>query len=75
VAAYGEHGSAPLLVASQVLLSLQLPLAMLPLLRFACDRELMGVWRLGPAAGTLAWSGALLLVALNAALAWQWLAG
>jgi manganese transport protein len=75
VAAYGEHGSAPLLVASQVLLSLQLPLAMLPLLRFACDRELMGVWRLGPVLGALAWSGALLLVALNAALAWQWLAG
>jgi manganese transport protein len=75
VAAYGEHGSAPLLVASQVLLSLQLPLAMLPLLRFACDRGLMGAWRLGPVAGALAWSGALLLVALNVALVWQWLAG
>ena len=68
--AYGGHGSARLLVASQVLLSLQLPLAMLPLLCFACSRRLMGAWRLGPGMGALAWSGALLLVALNAALLW-----
>lgn len=42
VALSGEHGSARLLVLSQVVLSLQLPFALLPLLHFTGSRSLMG---------------------------------
>jgi manganese transport protein len=38
----GEAGAMPLLVASQVLLSLQLPFAMIPLVRFTSSRAVMG---------------------------------
>jgi manganese transport protein len=71
VTSMGEHGSAQLLVASQVLLSLQLPFAMLPMLWFACDARLMGPWRLRPVVGALAWLGAASLVGLNALVLWQ----
>jgi manganese transport protein len=49
VSFYGQHGSTKLLVATQVVLSLQLPLAIIPLLRFASDVRLMGRWRLSRA--------------------------
>ena len=39
---YGESGTARLLVLSQVVLSLQLPFAMVPLVQFTSDRGLMG---------------------------------
>jgi manganese transport protein len=42
---YGQHGSNALLVSTQVVLSLQLPLAIIPLVRFASDVGLMGRWR------------------------------
>jgi manganese transport protein len=41
-ALYGEHGTAKLLVLSQVILSLQLPFAVVPLVRFTSDRRRMG---------------------------------
>ena len=41
-ALYGESGTAKLLVLSQVILSLQLPFAVIPLVRFTSDREKMG---------------------------------
>jgi manganese transport protein len=41
-ALYGESGTAKLLVLSQVILSLQLPFAVVPLVRFTSDRALMG---------------------------------
>ena len=40
---YGESGTARLLVLSQVVLSLQLPFAMVPLVQFTSSRQLMGV--------------------------------
>ncbi|MGI8931413.1 MAG: Nramp family divalent metal transporter [Sphingomicrobium sp.] len=39
---YGESGKAKLLVLSKVVLSLQLPFAVVPLVRFTSDRAMMG---------------------------------
>lgn len=63
---YGEAGVAKLLVLSQVVLSLQLPFALVPLVRFASSRALLGPhvaprWQVA-----LAWVCAGLIVALNA---------
>jgi manganese transport protein len=65
VLAYGESGIAQLLLLSQAALSLQLPFAVVPLLRFTGDRALMG--KLVNPAGTalLAWLAALVIIALN----------
>jgi manganese transport protein len=74
VAWFGERGSTQLLVASQVVLSLQLPLAVIPLVRLAADRSLMGPWGIGGAVQTLAWGCVGVILALNGALLWQMLA-
>lgn len=71
VALFGEHGSNQMLVASQVVLSLQLPLAVIPLVRFAADRPLMGKWRVGGVPLFLAWTCTAVILVLNAALLWQ----
>ncbi len=42
VALYGEHGTARLLIFSQVVLSLQLSFAVFPLVAFTSNREMMG---------------------------------
>ncbi len=42
-AIYGDKGTAQLLVLSQVILSMQLPFAGVPLVRFVSDRGKMGV--------------------------------
>jgi manganese transport protein len=44
----GDAGVGKLLVASQVVLSMQLPFAIWPLLRFTSDRRLMGAFANGP---------------------------
>jgi manganese transport protein len=61
-------------VLSQVVLSLQLPFAMIPLLRFVGLRHLMGEFVLVRAAKIGSWGLALLILALNAALILQMLA-
>lgn len=43
-ALYGSEGTTRLLVLSQVVLSLQLPFAVVPLVRFTSDRGLMGTF-------------------------------
>lgn len=72
VMAYGDRGTTRLLVASQVLLSLQLPLVMAPLLYFACTSKVMGPWRLRSSTALPACIGAALVAALNGALLWKW---
>ena len=42
IAIYGERGTGPLLILSQVILSLQLPFAVFPLVAFTSDRAKMG---------------------------------
>ena len=68
---YGERGAGQLLVLSQVILSLQLPFAVFPLVLFTGDRSKMGdlvapKWML-----VLAWPVAVLIAGLNAWLLWQ----
>jgi manganese transport protein len=75
VGAFGEHGSNQLLVASQVVLSIQLPLAVIPLVRFASDANLMGRFRLKRVPLALAWMCAGIIVALNVVLLWQLMRG
>jgi manganese transport protein len=75
VALFGPHGSNQLLVASQVVLSLQLPLAVVPLVRFASDTQLMRGWRVSRLPLAFAWLAAAAIIALNASLVWQVAAG
>jgi manganese transport protein len=68
---YGERGTGQLLILSQVILSLQLPFAVFPLVLFTGDRRKMGElvapkWML-----VLAWPIAVLIAGLNAWLLWQ----
>src|SRR3954463_5401948 len=68
---YGEHGIGSLLILSQVVLSMQLPFAVFPLVMFTGDKRKMGPlvapkWMLA-----LAWPVAVLIAGLNAWLLWQ----
>jgi len=71
VAGYGGHSATPVLVASQVVLGLQLPFAVIPLLWFAGDRRLMGEHRAGSAFRRFSWCIAGTIVLLNSLLLWQ----
>jgi manganese transport protein len=51
----GDKGVGTLLVASQVVLSLQLPFAIWPLVRLTSDRGLMGAFANGPVLKATAW--------------------
>ena len=66
---FGVSGTAKLLIVSQIILSLQLPFAVIPLVKFTSDPTLMGV-HVNPA--WLRWAGyavAVAIVGLNATLA------
>lgn len=52
----GEAGVGKLLIASQVVLSLQLPFAILPLIKFTSDRKLMGIFANGLKTKVISWS-------------------
>jgi manganese transport protein len=68
---YGERGTGPLLILSQVVLSLQLPFAVFPLVSFTSDRAKMGPF-VNPAwVKALAWVVAVIIAALNAWLLYQ----
>jgi manganese transport protein len=70
----GESDTTRLLVLSQVVLSLQLPFAMIPLLRFVGSRRLMGEFLVGRRARIGSWALAPLILVLNAALIFEMLA-
>lgn len=65
IALYGEQGAGRLLIFSQVILSLQLPFAVVPLLLFVSNRKEMGPFVIGWPARVLAWSIALVILVLN----------
>ena len=71
---YGESGTATLLVFSQVILSLQLPFAVIPLVMFTSDRRKMGEFASPLWVRVLAWTTALLIVALNAKMIFDFIA-
>ena len=62
---YGASGSAKLLVFSQVVLSLQLPFAVIPLVLFTGDRRKMGEFVIPLWLKVLAWITTALIVVLN----------
>lgn len=65
---YGANGTAKLLVLSQVVLSMQLPFAVIPLVRFVSDRKLMGSFVLCRSVAVLAWVVTAVIVVLNVKL-------
>ncbi len=66
VAVYGEHGTEKLLILSQVILSLQLSFAVIPLVRFTGSRAQMGEFVNGRGLQALAWTTAVVIACLNA---------
>ena len=65
VAINGEQGTEKLLLLSQVILSLQLSFAVIPLVIFTGSRKTMGEFVNGPLVKGLAWSVAVLIAGLN----------
>jgi manganese transport protein len=61
----GESSVTDLLMLSQVVLALQLPFAMFPLLHFTSSRERMGIWKNGRFLLAAGWSSAILITALD----------
>ncbi len=74
-AIYGERGTTDLLILSQVVLSMQLPFAVIPLVQFVSDRRKMGSFVISRWVMVLAWGVAALIVALNLKLLWDTVAG
>jgi manganese transport protein len=68
---YGERGTGPLLILSQVVLSLQLPFAVFPLVSFTSDKHKMGPF-VNPAwVKVLAWTVAVVIAVLNVFLLYR----
>src|ERR1700712_4647071 len=67
-AIYGERGTAELLVFSQVVLSMQLPFAVIPLVRFVSDKRKMGDFAISMPVAATAWAVAGVIVVLNVKL-------
>jgi len=65
-ALYGQKGTGALLILSQVILSLQLSFAVVPLVQFTAERRKMGEFATGPAFRGLAWLVAAAIIGLNA---------
>src|SRR6516164_3607434 len=65
VAFRGEHGTETLLLLSQVILSLQLSFAVVPLVMFTGNREKMGQFVNAPWLKVASWAVAILIVVLN----------
>jgi manganese transport protein len=68
---YGERGTTALLILSQVVLSLQLPFAVFPLVMFVGNKRKMGELVAPPWMLALAWPVAVVIAALNVWMLWQ----
>jgi manganese transport protein len=71
IAIYGDRGTTPLIILSQVVLSLQLPFAVFPLVMFTGDPRKMGPFVNPPWVKVLAWTVAIVIGGLNAYLLFQ----
>jgi manganese transport protein len=78
----GDSSVTDLLTLSQVVLALQLPFAMFPLLHFTSSRLRMGTWKNGRFLLAAGWASAILITAMDIyglpeslKTAWQLLAG
>jgi manganese transport protein len=65
---FGESGLGSLIILSQVVLSLQLGFAIVPLIHFTSDRKRMGKFAISLKVRILAWACAILIIGLNAKL-------
>ena len=72
---YGERGTGELLVLSQVVLSMQLPFAVVPLVMFVSDRKKMGVFTISRPLMALSWIVAAIILVLNFKLLYDTLFG
>ncbi|HKI69290.1 MAG TPA: divalent metal cation transporter, partial [Verrucomicrobiae bacterium] len=61
----GDSSVNDLLILSQVVLSLQLPFAMFPLLHFTSSRKKMGAWKLGWFLLLAGWGSAILITVMD----------
>src|ERR1700730_578072 len=66
----GEGHVTSLLIFSQVVLSFQLPFAVVPLIQFTGDRSKMGEFTNGKVTVVLGWAMAAAIIVLNGALLW-----
>ncbi|AEU09365.1 MULTISPECIES: Nramp family divalent metal transporter [Blattabacterium] len=65
---YGEKGTAELLIISQIILSIQLSFAIIPLVNFTGDYNKMGLFVNGPFLKILSWFITIIIVLLNLVL-------
>jgi manganese transport protein len=72
---FGEDETGNLLILSQVILSLQLGFAVIPLIHFVSNKHKMGEFAIGPWAKTGAWVAASIIVLLNARLVYGQITG
>ena len=76
---YGDQGTYKLLILSQVILSLQLPFAIVPLVHFTSDKLKMGSFSSGLWVKVLAWITSIIIIALNGKLVYdkimEWIEG
>lgn len=68
---FGEESTGQLLLLSQVILSLQLGFAVVPLIHFVSDKNKMGTFAIGKFTKAAAWVIALIIVSLNAKLVYE----
>jgi manganese transport protein len=71
IALAGNEGTYRLLIFSQVVLSLQLPFAVIPLIHFTSDKNKMGAFANNLIIKLAAWCVAAIIVALNLKLVWD----
>jgi manganese transport protein len=75
----GDQGTYKLLILSQVILSLQLPFAIVPLVHFTSDKLKMGSFASKVWVKVLAWITSVIIIALNGKLVYdqimEWLKG
>jgi manganese transport protein len=72
---FGEKGTNNLLILSQVILSLQLSFAVVPLVMFTCDKKKMGNFVNAPWLKGLSWVATAVIIVLNAYLVWDTVKG
>jgi len=71
IALYGDRGTGPLIILSQVVLSLQLPFAVFPLVMFTSDPHKMGEFANAMWVKLLAYTVAVIIAALNVYMLYQ----
>jgi manganese transport protein len=67
----GDSGTYQLIILSQVILSLQLPFAVIPLIHFTSDRRRMGEFANGVWLQIASWTCAAFILSLNIWVSWE----